>query len=148
MQLEKPFVNEPVTILDYGFGKSAKKGTPLIWFKFELTGQPMLSDGSFETIRGDLYLTVKTLKRVTETLRLLGFKGDVLKELDPTQPGHHDFKGVQTHISTKIEEYNGKISHKVDSIGFRETRLSDQELDEISQRFQAEIMFNKQTGVV
>lgn len=146
MQIDKPFVNEPAVVVGHGFGKSGKKGTPYIWFDFELTDQPMLSDGSFEKIRGEFYLTPKTLSRAIDTLHTLGFVGDDLRELDPMQPGHHDFKGFQTHITTKIDEYNGRIRQRVERVGKYETELSPTELAEVSERFKAEIMFNKHIG--
>jgi hypothetical protein len=84
-------------VLQQGIGKSGT-GTPQFVLKIKVLG-PVEGDGTFTPSRQQyertiyMSLTEKTLPFTVETLGILGFTGDKISQLDPSNPNHQSFVG-------------------------------------------------------
>lgn len=91
------------TILDHGFAKSQKKGTAQFWTKFQTT------EG---TITGYFAFSPKAAEYTIDKIRAMGFQGN---DLDELQDGTV-LRNCMCEVSIKHEEYNGKVSAKVNYV--------------------------------
>lgn len=93
-------------IVRQGFAESKNKNTPFFYLEIEpteSTGANALPEKIYRrTI--DLYVTDKTIERVVETLRELGWNGTKLAELEPGSPNHFSLVDQEIDVYCKIEE--------------------------------------------
>lgn len=100
--------NYKATICSHYLAESKEKHTPSVRFvvkAFENMNDGTAVDKNF-TI--DLWLSEKSAERTMKTLRLLGFQGDTLEQLNCTT----ELVGVPCEVTTEWIEYNGKDYEK------------------------------------
>jgi hypothetical protein len=81
------------TVTAQGFSESKEKKTPYLFLEvapFEALGASVLPEKIY---RREIkrYVTEKTINRLIEDLRGIGWNGTKLSELDPSNPSHHSF---------------------------------------------------------
>jgi len=99
---------------------------------FELVEKPFIRM-VFNTI------TQKTIDRVIEDAKFLGFQSDNILNLDATGPEPHDFAGTVAQLSCVHEEYpegSGKVKDKWQISRKKERKpLNENELDDLAALF-------------
>lgn len=87
-------------VVDQALGETSK-GNPQFVLRFQVLGLVDPADPSKYILAGQQYerthyraITDKTIQYFLEDLKLLGFKGESFKALDPNNDGFHDFRGM------------------------------------------------------
>jgi hypothetical protein len=85
-----------VRVTGQGFSR-AQTGTPQFSIRFVVLERVEPFNDGLDQLERTIYmaLTPNTIERVKEDLRALGFTGDSIEDLDPSQEGHHDFTGKE-----------------------------------------------------
>lgn len=91
-----------VEIVDHGFRKSAKKGTPSFWVKFK-------TEHGF--VFNDFYLTDKAAERSIDKIVEMGFAGETLG--DPALADGSALAGNLVQVTVEHDTYEGKTSARV-----------------------------------
>lgn len=106
-------------LIAQGMGESKEKKTPFFAATFEIVGKVDLAkpDGDLlDCPNGQrtiyLYITDKTVDRVIEDLKALGYDKPAFRFLDPETPGFVDLSGREIGLYCTHEEYDGKFREK------------------------------------
>lgn len=111
------------TVTAQGFSESKEKKTPFFFLEvapFEALGANVLPDKIY---RREIkrYVTDKTINRLIEDLRGIGWNGTKLSDLDPNNPNHHSFIDQEIEVDCEHDgEYDRfdlayEPSHQVES---------------------------------
>lgn len=104
MRIDQAVTNQKAKAKDWGFGKSAKKGTPCFWMDFVF--QEIEDDNGGElTIRKDWWITDNTIDYILRDLSVFGYQGRDITEWERNQANSFDFSKAVVNLTTEIEEY-------------------------------------------
>jgi hypothetical protein len=115
-----PYYNEGLhvgTVLGQGLSE-AGTGTAQFLLRVKVLGEVTGDDGSYQPsdrqYERSIYmaLTEKTRDFVVDNLKLLGFDGSSMAQLDLSHPKAVSFVGKQVDLWCKHDAYNGKTSEK------------------------------------
>jgi hypothetical protein len=85
--------------------EEANTGTPTFVLRFQVLNGIAPFNDSLPSMERTAYisLTEKTVERVIENLRSIGFKGQSFLELDPGVEGFHNFAGKEIEVHCRHE---------------------------------------------
>jgi hypothetical protein len=136
-----------VRVTGQALGKSKNKGTTQFVLQFTVLGKvnPADPEGDLlECPQGErsiyMYITAKTADFVAKNLQDLGYDRTSWADLNPDNPGHFDFTGVQFAASCTHEEYEGELKERW---GLARTGMFDNTPLEAKEVRQLDALFGK-----